>query len=72
MPGPSDGADEVATPDDEPEDGGDGPATDGAEVLGSSAERSALPRTGVTVGVLALLGVALVAAGRAVQTLTRP
>lgn len=54
-----------------PEDGeGDVDVEDPA-VLGTATERGTLPRTGVTIGVVALLGVALVAAGRAVLALTR-
>jgi|GEM_PF-4985579 hypothetical protein len=68
--GDEDQPDEGDPEDEAPEDGDD---HDGQtpEVLDTATERSALPRTGVTVGVLALLGVALVAAGRAVVALTR-
>ncbi|MGV3760322.1 MAG: Calx-beta domain-containing protein, partial [Actinomycetota bacterium] len=71
MPGPADdGTDDLATPDDGPADPGDEPEAD-VEVLGTAAARSALPRTGVTVGIVALLGLALVGAGRAIVALTR-
>lgn len=63
--GGSDGGDDGGS------DGGDDGGSDGTEVLDDGQERGSLPRTGVTVGGLALLGAALVAGGRAVTALSR-
>lgn len=75
MPG-NDGEDEEDQPDEQVPEDDDVPADDDAddedpEVLDTATERTTLPRTGVTIGVVALLGIALVAAGRAVLALTR-